>query len=152
MILNNRQPTQKLPLPRLRSVLLTILKELAIPDSDLDVTFVDDPTIRRYNRKFRGKDRATDVLSFPLWEPSEAKRNGIFLGDILISTPTAKRQARERGEEWLGEVVFLLIHGTLHLLGYDHEKTLKEAKIMRGLEKKLMKKLKSRFSWLKNRS
>jgi len=110
------------------------------------VSFVDDRAIRLLNRKFRGIDRATDVLSFPLWEKIEAFRDGRFLGDVVLSIPTVKRQAKEFGRPFLEEMTFLLIHGTLHLLGYDHEGNEKEARRMQRMEKKLMKKLKDSVS------
>lgn len=111
------------------------------------MTFVSDATIRRLNRKFRGIDRATDVLSFPLWEGRGAKKNGRFLGDVVISVPMAFRQAKEAGKSFLEETVFLIIHGTLHLLGYDHEGSQREARKMQRMEKMLMEKGKRVFRW-----
>jgi probable rRNA maturation factor len=142
MILKNRNPKQRVPLQKIRSLLSNILRELGIPKADLDVSFVDDRAIRLLNRKFRGIDRATDVLSFPLWEKKEAFRDGQFLGDVVLSIPTVKRQARALGKPVLEEMAFLLIHGTLHLLGYDHEGSQKEARRMQRMERKLMKRMK----------
>ena len=141
MILKNRNPKLKVPLRKLRTLLSNILRELGIPDSDLDLTLVGDRAIRDLNRKFRGIDRATDVLSFPLWEKKEAFQNGQFLGDLVLSLPTLQRQAKELGHSFFEEMTFLIIHGTLHLLGYDHELSKKEAVKMRTMEKKLMRKM-----------
>ncbi|HJX27826.1 MAG TPA: rRNA maturation RNase YbeY, partial [Thermoanaerobaculia bacterium] len=77
------------------------------------VRFCGDREMRRVNRQFRGKDKATDVLSFPGEEG--------HLGDILISVPTARRQALEAGHPAERELMVLLLHGVLHCLGYDHE-------------------------------
>jgi len=83
---------------------------------------VDDPEIHELNRDYRGKDRPTDVLSFPQWEGESFDfGNGpIALGDLVISIETAWRQALELGHPLESELDFLTIHGTLHLLGYDH--------------------------------
>src|SRR6201996_1076345 len=78
---------------------------------DVDVLLADDKTLRRLNREFRGKDKATDVLSFPAMEDLA----GEFAGDLAISLDTAARQARERGHSLRDEVRVLLLHGLLHL-------------------------------------
>lgn len=84
---------------------------------EVDVLLADDRTLRRLNREFRGKDRATDVLSFPAAE----ELAGECAGDLAISLETAARQAREHGHELRDEVRVLLLHGLLHLSGMDHE-------------------------------
>jgi probable rRNA maturation factor len=85
----------------------------------LGVRFASDREVRRVNRDYRGKDKPTDVLSFP-GELGEAAE-GCHVGDILISVPTARRQAEARGHSTEREVKVLLLHGLLHCLGYDHE-------------------------------
>jgi probable rRNA maturation factor len=89
---------------------------------DVTVAIVSDRRIRALNREFRGKDHATDVLSFPS-DPSTSLRAGErgFLGDIVIAAGVAKRQAREAGHTVQTELRVLMLHGLLHLLGYDHE-------------------------------
>jgi probable rRNA maturation factor len=82
-------------------------------DVELSVVFCDDPFIHALNRDYRGKDKPTDVLSFP-----QGPETGV-LGDIVISVPTAARQAAERGQPVGQEVEWLFLHGLLHLLGYD---------------------------------
>jgi rRNA maturation RNase YbeY len=104
---------------------------------------VDDAAIRKLNKKWRNKDKATDVLSFPLLSVQELKLapshpGALVLGDIVISVPTAKRQAAERGHRLSVELEILLVHGLLHLLGYDHEHSPREAARMRRLEVKLL--------------
>ena len=85
------------------------------------VTVVDDGAIQALNREYRGLDRPTDVLSFPMEEGEGilAAPDG-FLGDIVISLPRAQAQAEEYGHSLLREVSFLTVHGALHLLGWDH--------------------------------
>ncbi len=95
------------------------------PTLAVDFSLVDDAKIHALNRDYRGKDRPTDVLSFALWEenddfPLPACGEEIALGDIVISTQTAARQAREQNHSFEREIAFLTIHGALHLLGYDH--------------------------------
>ena len=84
----------------------------------VSVLLTTDATIRRLNRQFRGKDKATDVLSFPA---PESVAGGVA-GDIAISVPTARRQAREQGHALAVEIKVLVLHGLLHLAGYDHER------------------------------
>jgi probable rRNA maturation factor len=80
------------------------------------IAFVSDKSIRKLNQQFRGIDRATDVLSFPAGEPDE-----VDLGDIAVSVDTAMVQAKDNGLTFEGELAQLILHGLLHLSGYDHE-------------------------------
>lgn len=84
------------------------------------VLVTDDAGIQRLNRDYRGVDRPTDVLSFPSAEGVSVPADGDFLGDIAISLERAKEQAAEYGHTLKRELSFLAVHGTLHLLGYDH--------------------------------
>jgi len=114
------------------------------------IVFVRDHAIRKLNSEYRGKDSATDVLSFPSEDDTDSVGADIIdpviiepgqidhLGDIVISTDTALRQAEEAGHSFEREVSELLIHGILHLCGYDHETDLGE---MNSLEMKLRRKL-----------
>ena len=91
---------------------------------EVSVTFVDDWAIRDLNRQYRRKDKPTDVLSFPQHDDPRSlvgkSGGGALLGDIVISVPTALRQAQERDRALSHEVVTLLAHGLLHLFGFDH--------------------------------
>lgn len=113
-----------------RAWLGALLAELA-PDADsFGVRFASDRELRRFNRELRGKDYATDVLSFP----GEETFDGRHLGDVLISVPVARRQAAERGHTVDRELQILLLHGVLHCLGHDHET---DGGKMERLERKL---------------
>ena len=92
-----------------------VLSHLGATGHTLSVLLCDDPTIRDLNRTYREKDKTTDVLSFPMDGP-----DGPLLGDIAVSTDTAKRQADERGHSLAIELRVLLVHGLLHLRGHDH--------------------------------
>jgi probable rRNA maturation factor len=98
---------------------------------DATIAFVSDERIRRLNKQFRGVDRATDVLSFPAGEETN-------LGDIAVSVETAARQAKENALTFENEIAQLILHGLLHLSGYDHETDNGE---MNRLELKLRRKL-----------
>jgi probable rRNA maturation factor len=117
----------------------TILRHLQLTQTELSLALVTDPTIHTLNRRYRGKDRPTDVLSFPLADEIQPS----LLGDVVISVETAVRQAQRRGHSFREELQVLLIHGILHLLGYDHEISRSEAILMRRKEQEVMKVLKN---------
>lgn len=101
----------------------TVGKIYGVENSEVSITLTDDEHIHELNKKFRGIDRATDVLSFAFHESDEPEIFGDtvdVLGDIIISIERAKIQAEDFGHSTLREIVFLTVHGLLHLLGYDH--------------------------------
>ncbi len=103
-----------------RKVLLSI--EIEDEITDVSIAFVDDETMKTLNRKFRHKNRTTDVLTFPADETyGDPNRKGKPLGDIVISVDQARRQGAEERHSLATEVRYLLVHGILHALGYDHE-------------------------------
>ena len=110
-----------------RAIIETLRHENFPYDAEVSVTLCDNEYIREINRKYRNKDSATDVLSFPLYENGEFDMgeciSGAMLGDIVISLERAAEQEKELGHGFLREVAFLAIHSTLHLLGYDHERS-----------------------------
>ena len=112
--------------------------------TEVSLVFVDDERIRELNRDYRGVDRATDVLAFPMHEeePGSAPGEGpvLLLGDIVISLPTAVRQAEACGHGLPYEVAHLAVHGALHLLGYDHDSPGNE-QTMRAKEEDVLTKL-----------
>jgi len=97
--------------------------------------------MRTLNHTWRSKDSTTDVLSFPLREGRFPHIQPEMLGDIVISLPVAARQAAEAGHPLSVELERLLVHGLLHLLGYDHEQGLLEARRMKRKEQRLLKSL-----------
>ena len=108
-------------------------------DSEISLTFVDNEEIKELNSATRGKDSATDVLSFPLLEQEEdgtliiydddVVDGKVLLGDIVISAERAQEQAKEFGHTLIREMCFLAVHSVLHLLGYDHERSEDEEKL-----------------------
>ncbi|MBP2649682.1 MAG: metalloprotease ybeY [Firmicutes bacterium] len=126
------------------AVLSKAAEVLAIDEhTEVSVVFVDDEYIRELNRDYRGKDMATDVLSFALDEGDEpAVLDGpeeSLLGDIIISIETAERQAEEYGHSLDRELAYLTVHGMLHLVGYDHEDEQDKVKMRQQEENILMK-------------
>ena len=120
-----------------RAALLVLASAAPAVRGELTVVLTDDAEIRRLNRTYRGKDRATDVLSFSL---GDGRGDTELIGDVVISVDTATRQARSYGASLEEELARLLVHGTLHLCGYDHQ-TRRQALIMHGLTRRLMAKL-----------
>jgi probable rRNA maturation factor len=108
-----------------------MLEALRMPEAELSVLLCDDAIIHELNRDYRGKDRPTDVLAFAMREGEGGGLHPSLLGDIVISVETARRQAAEHGRSIVAEVTFLLAHGLLHLLGYDH-RTAQEDRVMRA--------------------
>lgn len=100
--------------------------------AELSVLLCDDATIHALNRDYRHKDRPTDVLAFAMREGEGGALHPDILGDVVISVDTARRQAKERGVTIVAEATFLLAHGLLHLLGYDHQ-TEAENRVMMAL-------------------
>ncbi len=114
-----------------------LLRVLGENRSELTVTLTNDEEIRCLNRDYRRKDRPTDVLAFAMREGARVPGDEAVLGDVVISLETAARQAPARRASTAGEVRTLLIHGVLHLLGYDHERSAAEARRMRAKEREL---------------
>ncbi len=98
-----------------------MLKALRLEHGELSVVLVSDTQMRKLNRRYRGLDKPTDVLSFPMHGRELPRRGTLLLGDVVISTDMVRRQARADGASLIAVGERLLIHGLLHLLGYDHE-------------------------------
>ena len=146
VLISNNQSLLKIDLKKVKKIAMEIMKFEGSPEkAELSLVFCDDDFIQKLNKDFRGKNEPTDVLSFPMDEvvfESEVR----MIGDVVISTETALRQADVIKHEPFLEVVFLLIHGVLHLHGYEHSNKIlrrqmrdREVSIFRHLcEKKLL--------------
>lgn len=115
---------------------------------EVSVSLVSDEKIHEMNRKFRGIDKATDVLSFPVHENlrEEEVEGPLNLGDIIISVDTAKDQAQKHSITLMQEILHLYVHGLLHLLGFDHEISEEEEKRMFKIEEDLVGKIYERIN------
>jgi probable rRNA maturation factor len=118
-----------------------MLAWLQLDNSELSLVLSDDEELRQLNKTYRGKDRPTDVLAFAMREGdfgrSHAQHPSGLLGDVIVSVPTAKRQARAAKKAPLAELTMLVAHGLLHLLGWDHDTPAKD-RAMRAETEKLV--------------
>lgn len=123
---------------------LRILNALECPEgTELSVSIVGDRSIRIINRDYLGRDKPTNVISFSLQEGDCSGINPLALGDVVISADTAAREASDGGIEFFERLSFLLLHGILHLCGYDHERSGEvEAQKMQHKEQQLFRILK----------
>ena len=122
-MIHNRQKRVIVKLRPLRDFEERLVRHLRMAPRRFDVTLVDDVEIRKLNRRFRGKDAPTDVLSFTCQNQGGCARpwrRPAFLGDIVISTWAARRNAKAEGHSIETELFQLILHGVLHLQGYDH--------------------------------
>jgi len=136
--IQNRQKLLSVDLGRVRRSLKRLLKELGFKDSEVSLLLVDDDQIREINKYYLQRDRPTNVISFAMTEGAFGELHPEILGDIILSVETAARDAMACNIDFMDEVEFLLIHGLLHLLGYNHENVeRREAEKMKTLERKL---------------
>jgi len=140
--LRNLQKKHKVDERMIKGKARTILTLCGLDNTELSILIVNNKRIRRLNKRYRGIDRPTDVLAFPLTlslsplgrGKGEGKKEEGLLGDIVISMEKAHRQAEEQGHSPNTELLFLLTHGILHLIGYDHEISSLEEKRMKRKE------------------
>ena len=118
----NRQRKVPVDCGRWRAFVAKALKVVPAKGAGVTVAFVSDRAMRELNRRWRGRRGTTDVLSFPSEQDEFEKTEGLSLGDVVVSAEQAARQAGEHGLDFEGEVAQLILHGLLHLCGYDHER------------------------------
>ncbi len=123
-----------------------ILDVSGCPEAELSVLIVDDSQIRVINRDYLQRDKSTNVISFSMQEGDGAGVNPLMLGDVVISAETAARDAAEAQIAFESELHFLLLHGILHLLGYDHERGSEaQARQMEEREREIFQMLEREF-------
>lgn len=123
--IENKQTKIKIQRRKIRSTVLKLLKIMDCANKELSISFVDDNTIKQLNNHYLQRNHSTNVLSFSLQEGEYGNVNPHILGDIVISTETAQRDAAKGDLSLSEEIDFLIIHGLLHLLGFNHENTTK---------------------------
>ena len=144
--LENRQKNKQIEETSLKKVAQKILNDLACPDGELSVLIVDDVQIREINRDYLQRDWPTNVISFAMREGEGGEVHPELLGDVVISADTAARDAAEAGLPFESELYFLLLHGILHLFGYDHERgSEEEARRMEEMERTLFAAIQAEF-------
>lgn len=115
------EPPEPVPVDRLEAAIRWLLqRENVTPDSSLSIVLSDDETVRALNQQYRGVDAPTDVLSFPV-ETAAPFEDASDLGDLIIAVPYLAHQATAQNHTFADELILAVIHGTLHLLGYDHD-------------------------------
>lgn len=111
-----------LPLARLERAVIWVLRKHAVPaGAGVSVVIESDAALRDLNRTYRGVDRSTDVLSFTADPTPVPDGEDVYLGDLILALPYIQRQAEAEGHYWQDEMTLAVVHGTLHLLGYDHD-------------------------------
>jgi probable rRNA maturation factor len=141
ILFRNAQRKFKINRPKLISQIEAILTELNQTNCEISIMLVNDARIRKLNAEFRNRDSATDVLAFPQDEDALNEKGDPLLGDVVVSVETSRRQAKEHCLSSNEELILLIIHGTLHLLGYDHERSAKDKRKMQRMTQKVFSQL-----------
>ena len=139
VLIEDRQNRQKLPKDDIRTTARRVLNALGYPDAQLSVLIVSDEQIAELNETYLNHTGPTNVISFPMQEGPFAEITPELLGDVVISADTTRREAVEAGMEMMERFNQLLIHGILHLVGYDHVNSEEEAAVMERKSNELMK-------------
>lgn len=143
IFITNRQAIASLDIPSLRRTVRRILKQLGRERDEISILLVEDREIRDLNRAYLKRNRPTNVIAFPMLEGPFRKIQPQVLGDVVISVETASRDAKKEGLTFNDEILFLLIHGILHLLGYDHEGSAVQARRMGQKQREIFHALKN---------
>ena len=139
--IRNRQKHIPLDSKKIRRVARRILAELGLLDAELSVLFVNDLQIQALNQQYLRRDKPTNVLAFPMRKGEFSILHPHLLGDIVISVETAKRQSNRFGLNEMGMITLLLVHGVLHLIGYEHEGIRKSAREMAARQRELFQRV-----------
>lgn len=121
IVMQNRQRTLRIDTAQVKQGLHQAMAYLGCDDQELSVVLGNDRLLQELNRTYRHKDYATNVLAFPQPPVADDGPTTRLLGDVIVSLPTAAREAQDLRQPLEARVLYLLIHGLLHLLGYDHE-------------------------------
>jgi rRNA maturation RNase YbeY len=139
--IQNRQKKYRMNRKKVLQWVQEILLMQKYEAGEVGIVFVNNRQIQKYNWEYRQKDRPTDVLSFPMLEGAGGELHPQFLGDVMISLERIEKDAGLLGRSCAQHLLSVLIHGLLHLIGYDHERSSQEEKRMRRRENYLFKKL-----------
>jgi rRNA maturation RNase YbeY len=130
VLIDNQQNNYPIDIDRLEKIGQFILADLSLSDAELSIVCVNDETIARLNEQYRNKIGSTNVLSFSMQEGEYAHLRQNMLGDVVISVDTVLQEAKVFNVSFSHRLYFLLIHGVLHLIGYDHETSDEDAQKM----------------------
>jgi probable rRNA maturation factor len=138
ILISNRQNRKKIPRKILEQTSQVILNDLGYPDHELSLLIVDDPQIEIINGEYLQHEGPTNVISFAMREGEFSQVSPFLLGDVVISADTAENEAVIAGISFRQRLIELLIHGMLHLVGFDHERDEAEAQIMETKSRNLL--------------
>jgi len=139
VLIDNRQSSCGMPLKKIRRTVEVILGALDCPDGEISILIVDDPQIEKLNRKYLNRTGPTNVIAFSMREGEFSHLNPQLLGDVVISTDTAAKEAQNSAMSMEQRFSELLVHGILHLFGYDHENSEQNARKMEKKSQELLK-------------
>ena len=140
-LLENRQDRYAIPLKNLKEKAQAILDALDSPDAELSILLLDDPQIAVLNKTYLQREGPTNVIAFPMREGAFAEINPDLLGDVVISLETAEKEGLAAGISQEERLTELMIHGILHLFGYDHETSETEARRMEAKNRELLEQI-----------
>lgn len=143
ILIDNRQQRHPIDTKIVEKTAQAILDALAYPDAELSVVLVSDPDIHAMNRQYRGKDQPTNVLAFAMRDGEFGNLTPSLLGDVVISMDTMVREAADAGKSSMERFKELLIHGVLHLVGFDHETSDTDAERMEKKAGEMLEMLRS---------
>lgn len=133
----------RIDIKKIKKILEYSIKNRKLKNKNINLIFTDNQQIKAINKKFRGKNRVTDIISYCIEDMDfHIKDIGNDFGEVVISYPQAKSQAREMGCSIIDRIIILSVHGIVHILGYDHGKSLSSAKKMADKEKYILDNIK----------
>ena len=138
VLIDNRQSRHKISLKKIKQTVQVILDALDCPDSELSILIVDDPQIEELNQQYLHREGPTNVIAFAMREGDFPDLSPHLLGDVVISADTAAREAENAEMSMEQRFNELIVHGILHLMGYDHETDEEEARVMEDKSQELM--------------
>jgi len=136
--IDNRQSSYEISLEKMKQAVRVILGALDCPDGEISILIVDDPQIKKLNRKYLNRNSPTNVIAFPMREGEFTHLSPQLLGDVVISTDTAAKEAQNSAMSMEQRLTELLVHGILHLFGYDHETSAQDARKMAEKSRQLL--------------
>jgi rRNA maturation RNase YbeY len=143
VLIGNRQDNHRISKKKIHQTAIAILNALDYPDAELSILIVNDQQIAQLNHQYLNREGPTNVIAFSMRQGQFSDIAPNLLGDVVISADTAQREAQSAGISTQDRFDQLLIHGTLHLLGYDHEHSAAEAHRMEKKTEELLKKIKA---------
>ena len=138
VLIKNRQSSWEISLEKIEQSVRVILGALDCPDGEISILIVDDPQMEKLNWKYLNRNGPTNVIAFPMREGEFSHLSPQLLGDVVISTETAAKEAQNSDMSVEQRLKELLVHGILHLLGYDHETSEQDARKMEEKSQKLL--------------